>query len=118
MYISSRHPERSRPKGGVVEGPPFADASQEEVPPLRLAMLGSGRDDEFWVALTALTALTGSFDQLGQPSDDTRRLRRGVRRHAGVVGVVPDAAHAELLWRHDLPFVVVAHHPGVAGGTA
>src|SRR5215216_1854087 len=40
-----RHPERSRPKGGVVEGPVFADASTKQVPPLRLASLGSGRDD-------------------------------------------------------------------------
>src|SRR6266540_2173506 len=40
-----RHPERSRLKGGVVEGPVFADASTKQVPPLRLASLGSGRDD-------------------------------------------------------------------------
>src|SRR5919106_4171653 len=40
-----RHPERSRLKGGVVEGPVFADAATKQVPPLRLAALGSGRDD-------------------------------------------------------------------------
>src|SRR5688572_24102354 len=41
----NRHPERSRPKGGAVEGPPLVDASTKQVPPLRLATLGSGRDD-------------------------------------------------------------------------
>jgi hypothetical protein len=37
--------ERSRPKGGAVEGPRLVDASTKQVPPLRLATLGSGRDD-------------------------------------------------------------------------
>src|SRR5678815_4482922 len=38
--------------------------------------------------------------------------------NARVERVVPDAAETELLRRLDLPFVVVAHHPGVAGGAA
>src|SRR5262245_38675134 len=42
---SLRYPERSRPQGGVVEGPVLVDASTKQVPPLRLAALGSGRDD-------------------------------------------------------------------------
>src|SRR5262249_3017647 len=37
-----------------------------------------------------------------------------MRRDAGVVGIVPDAAHAELLRCDDFPFVVVAYHPGIA----
>src|SRR4029453_11437044 len=41
----NRHPERSRPKGGVVEGPALVAGRTEKVPPLRLAALGSGRDD-------------------------------------------------------------------------
>src|SRR3981189_2967651 len=40
-----RHPERSRPTGGVVEGPLLVAEPTEKVPPLRLAALGSGRDD-------------------------------------------------------------------------
>src|SRR5260370_27561924 len=32
-----RHPERSRPKGGVAEGPLLVDEATEQVPPLRLA---------------------------------------------------------------------------------
>src|ERR1700681_240158 len=56
-----------------------------------------------------------SLDQFGEPLDDPRRLGRGVRRHASVKGVVPDAAHAEALRRHDFPLVIVADHPGVAG---
>ena len=40
-----RHPELSRPAGGVAEGPPLATEAIEKVPPLRLAALGSGRDD-------------------------------------------------------------------------
>src|SRR4029453_7272334 len=43
-----RHPERSRAKGGAVEGPVLVDASTEQVPPLRLAALGSGRDDGYY----------------------------------------------------------------------
>ncbi len=38
-----------------------------------------------------------------------------MRRDARFEGIVPDAAHAEALRRHDFPFVVVADHPGVAG---
>jgi len=70
MQQFRRHPERSRPKGGVVEGPVLVDAStwagpfasprcarlrsgwrvgrrrsKNTVAPLRLAALGSGRDD-------------------------------------------------------------------------
>ena len=41
-----RHPERSRLKGGVVEGPGLGDATTEQVPPLRAAH--SGRDDGSW----------------------------------------------------------------------
>jgi hypothetical protein len=41
-----RHPERSRLKGGAVEGPVLAVAPAEQVHPLRLAALGSGRDDD------------------------------------------------------------------------
>src|SRR5260370_35473754 len=48
-----RHPERSRPAGGVVEGPPLVAEATEQVPRLRLAEpapsevegLGSGRED-------------------------------------------------------------------------
>src|SRR5216683_868954 len=48
-----RHPERSRPTGGVAEGPLLVAEATEQVPPLRLpsaslragAALGSGRDD-------------------------------------------------------------------------
>src|SRR5580704_14910734 len=40
-----RHPERGRPKGGVVEGPFIIAEAIEKVPPLRLAALGSGRND-------------------------------------------------------------------------
>src|SRR5580700_6451260 len=40
-----RHPERSRPTGGVVEGPHLVAQATEWVPPLRLAALGFGRDD-------------------------------------------------------------------------
>ncbi len=42
---SFRHPERSRPMGGVVGGPVHVDATTEQVPPLRTASLTSGRDD-------------------------------------------------------------------------
>jgi hypothetical protein len=44
--VKTRHPERSRLKGGAVEGPVFVDASIKQVPRLRLAALGSARDDE------------------------------------------------------------------------
>src|SRR5216684_428264 len=40
-----RHPERSRPTGGVAEGPLLVGGASKQVPPLRLAALGSGRDD-------------------------------------------------------------------------
>src|ERR1700704_2814394 len=52
-----RHPERSRPTGGVAEGPLHVAKATEQVPRLRLAEpvpsevegLGSGRDDgSFW----------------------------------------------------------------------
>src|SRR5262249_49769382 len=46
--------------------------------------------------------------------DDARGPGRRVGGNAGAVGVVPDAAEADLLRRHDLPFVVVAYHPGIA----
>ena len=43
------HPERSRPTGDVAEGPCLIVGATEQVPPLRLAALGSGRDDgNFW----------------------------------------------------------------------
>src|SRR5262245_11114970 len=58
MHVSSRHPERSRPEGGAVEGPFLVGTATEKVPPLRLASLGSGRDDGWReVALTAPTPL-------------------------------------------------------------
>jgi hypothetical protein len=46
LAIDDRHPERSRPQDGAVEGPPLVDATAEQVPPLRLVPLASGRDDE------------------------------------------------------------------------
>src|SRR6188508_1830233 len=36
LEVMARHPERSRPKGGIVEGPYLVHASTEQVPPLRL----------------------------------------------------------------------------------
>jgi hypothetical protein len=38
--IFFRHPEWSRLKGGVVEGPDLADAAAEQVPPLRFVPVG------------------------------------------------------------------------------
>jgi hypothetical protein len=49
MAAFSRHPERSRLKGGAVEGPLLSMQQQKQVPTLRLATLGSGRDDGVWV---------------------------------------------------------------------
>src|SRR5687768_5806782 len=58
------------------------------------------------------------LQQLAQPLDHPHRLGCRMRRDAGVERVVPDAAQAEPLRRLDLPFVIVADHPGVAGVAA
>src|SRR6187551_1709626 len=58
------------------------------------------------------------LQQLAQPPDHPHGPRDGMGGNARVERVVPDAAETELLRGLDLPFVVVAHHPGVAGGAA
>src|SRR5688500_8662632 len=114
-----RHPERSRPKGGVVEGPRLVDASPKQVPPLRLAALGSGRDDgcvqpyavshekldaaERGIAVDEVNALQSDF----QGTVD----RREMVRHPGDVKRLLVGAALDVVHRCPgdvVPFLVVA----------
>src|SRR5262249_31635038 len=86
----ARHPERSRPKGGAVEGPVLVDASAKQVPPLRLAALGSGRDDgwpyagshkkldaaQCSIAIDEIDALEPDLDRIVDHGQVMRRPRR------------------------------------------
>src|SRR5512143_3141995 len=105
FMISSnyRHPERSRPKGGAVEGPDLVDATTEQVPPLRLATLGFGRDDgglllylQYQLTLeVTLRADAQRLLRLGQ-----REQRHMLRSHRAFAVKFDDPLHVLALARH------------------
>ena len=100
MWPLFRHPERSRPTGGVVEGPPLVAEATEQVPPLRLAALGSGRDDGVVVKRKSSEARSSRASSLSDRSPHREvSVDRGAER----------AGQGELVLPHGQELLVLGH---------
>src|SRR5512139_169383 len=90
----SRHPDRSAKR--AVEGPALVDATTEQVPPLRLATLGSGRDDELFGVRVLEVAVA-------------RALHDGLRALELELGIVAFAERAVAVARQEMADLAQPH---------